>query len=602
MPLQSDHRDRAVGGFTTSIKCIIGNSLSFLVGGEAGQGITRSGSLLGKAIMRGGFHVYGANDYPSVIRGGHNLYTLRVSDEEIHSQHDLVDLILALNKETLLLHQTDLNEGGGAIYDDRIELEDEDITREDISLYPVPLSAIVDEIGGPPIMRNTVALGAAVGLVGYDLELLKQAIAISFPGRTEVIGMNQEAAQRGHDHIVKHQGDEFPCYLRPSDERTERNMLTGNDAIALGAIQAGCRFYAAYPMTPASPVLHYLINRDEETGMVVVQPESEISAINMVIGASYAGVRAMTATSGGGFSLMTEALGLAAIAETPIVVMVGQRPGPSTGMATYSAQADLLFVIHASQGDFPRVVVAPGDVEECFYRTMEAFNLADVFQVPAIILTDKNIIESHKSTEPFDLGRVGIDRGDLLEIDEWTGEEYKRFRVTESGTSPRLIPGTKGALTLANSNEHDERGFTTIDPATIEEMAGKQRRKMENLRRRVMEMEPVKVYGSADPDISLVGWGSTKGPALEALKMLEEDGVRASFLQPVYMEPFPAEAMNGALRGGGRFLLVEGNRTAQLGQLIKLHTGFAFEHVHLRYDGRPFNPGEIRDRALEAMR
>jgi len=251
VPLQGDHRDGALGGLTTSIKCIIGNSLSFLVGGEAGQGITRSGSLLGKAIMRGGFHVYGANDYPSVIRGGHNLYTLRVSDEEIHSQHDLVDLILALNKETLILHQTDLNEGGGAIYDDGIELEDGDITRDDIDLYPVPLSAIVDEIGGPPIMRNTVTLGAAVGLVGYDLELLKQAIAISFPGRTEVIEMNQEATQRGYDHIVKHHGDEFPCWLKPSDERPERIMLTGNDAVALGAIQAGCRFYAAYPMTPA---------------------------------------------------------------------------------------------------------------------------------------------------------------------------------------------------------------------------------------------------------------------------------------------------------------------------------------------------------------
>ena len=602
MPLQGDHRDGAVGGLTTSIKCIIGNSLSFLVGGEAGQGITRSGSLLGKAIMRGGFHVYGANDYPSVIRGGHNLYTLRVSDEEIHSQHDLVDLILALNKETLVLHQTDLNEGGGAIYDDGIELEDGDITREDISLYPVPLSAIVEEIGGPPIMRNTVVLGAAVGLVGYDLELLKQAIAISFPGRTEVIEMNQEAAQRGYDHIVKHHGDEFPCWLRPSDERPERIMLTGNDAVALGAIQAGCKFYAAYPMTPASPVLHYLINRDTETGMVVVQPESEISAINMVIGASYAGVRAMTATSGGGFSLMTEALGLAAMTETPIVVMVGQRPGPSTGMATYSAQADLLFAIHASQGDFPRVVVAPGDVEECFYKTMEAFNLADRFQVPAIILTDKNTIESHKSTDPFDLGRVGIDRGDLLEIDEWTGDEYRRYKVTESGFSPRVIPGAKGALTLANSNEHDERGFTTIDPATIEEMAGKQRRKRESLRRRVMEMEPVKVYGATDPDVILVGWGSTKGPALEALKMLEADGVGARFVQPVYVEPFPEEAMREALQGDGRHLLIEGNRTAQMGQLIRQHTCFAFEHVYLRYDGRPFNPGEIRDRALEAMR
>ena len=380
-------------------------------------------------------------------------------------------------------------------------------------------------------------------------------------------------------------------------------MLTGNDAVSLGAVQAGCGFYAAYPMTPASPVLHYLINNDMKTGMVVVQPESEISAINMVIGASYAGVRAMTATSGGGFSLMTEALGLAAMSENPIVIMMGQRPGPSTGMATYSAQGDLLFTIHSSQGEFSRLVVAPGDVEECFYSTMEAFNITEKLQIPAIIITDKYLLESHKSAAPFNLSKVGIDRGDLLEVEEWKGDgKYERYALTKNGISPRLIPGTIGAILRSNSTEHDEKGFSTIDPPILEEMAEQQRRKRSVLEDLVVSLNPVRVYGSDNPDITIVGWGSTKGPALEALKMLENEGVSARFVQPIYIEPFPVKAMKDELSRDSRFLLVEANKTAQLGELIRLNMGFTFDNVHLRYDGRPFNPGEIRDKAKEAMR
>jgi 2-oxoglutarate ferredoxin oxidoreductase subunit alpha len=249
------------------------------------------------------------------------------------------------------------------------------------------------------------------------------------------------------------------------------------------------------------------------------------------------------------------------------------------------------------------VVIAPGDVEECFYSTMEAFNVAEKLQIPAIIITDKYLIESHKSVAPFDLSRVGIDRGDLLEVEEWGGNgEYERYALTKSGVSLRLIPGTKGAIFRANSTEHDAKGFSTIDPSSIEEMAEKQRRKRVVLEEIVMGLNPVRVYGSDDPDITIVGWGSTKGPTLEALKMLEWEGVNARFVQPIYIEPFPGEVMRNELSGGGSFLLVEANKTAQLGKLIKLHTGFTFDSVHLRYDGRPFNPGELRDKAKEAIR
>ena len=584
-----------------SCKGIRDDTVSFIVGGEAGQGITRSGSLLGKAMMRAGLHVFGMNDYPSIIRGGHNFYVLRVSDREVHSPADTADLLLALNKETVLLHLEDLSEGGGVVYDTRIEFEEGEIGREDLRLFPVPLTEMVNEIGGAQIMRNTVALGAAAALVGFDPGGIKEVISDAFPGRERIVEQNARAIDAGYEH-VKENFEGFGCRIEPPGEAAGRIMLTGNEAVALGAIRAGCRFYSAYPMTPASGVLHYLAGKDLETGMVVVQAESEIAAMTMAVGASYAGARSMTATSGGGFCLMTEAFGLAGATETPVVVMLGQRPGPSTGMATYTAQADLLFAVHTSQGEFPRVVVAPGDVGGCFYRTMEAFNLAEKYQIPAIILTDKFIVESHKSEEPFDSDRVAVERGELLTAEEWASEErYERYRITESGVSPRILLGTGGATYLANGNEHDEYGYTTIDPDKVVAMVDKRFRKLGPLREEVSGLEPVEVFGDPEPEVTIVGWGSTKGPALEALRMLRGRGLRARFVQVVYMEPFPSEELTGLLGGGGESILLETNVTAQLGKLIRLNTGLSIEHVALRYDGRPFDPGEICAKVQEVI-
>jgi 2-oxoglutarate ferredoxin oxidoreductase subunit alpha len=577
------------------------NDVSFLIGGEAGQGITRSGSLLGKALMRGGYHVFGANEYPSVIRGGHNFYSIRASDEEVHSQADGIDLLLALNKGTVLIHEPELNEGGGVVYDEKVEFSEGEMTRDDVNLYPIPMKAMVDEVRGTSIMLNTVALGAAVGLVGFNIDVMKGVIADTFAGRAGVIESNNKVAEMGHDYVRQQYGEGFSFRMKPSSGVKGRIMPTGNDAVALGAIKAGCKFYAAYPMTPASPLLHYLAANDLENEMVVIQTESEISAMNMAVGASFAGLRAMTATSGGGFCLTTEGLGLAAMTENPVVVMLGQRPGPSTGMATHTAQSDLLFAIHASQGEFPRVVLAPGDVDECFHLTMLAFNLAERYQIPAIILGDKYLLESHKSTEPFE-ERVGIDRGELMAVEEWTGpEEYKRFKITESGVSPRLLPGTSGATVLAGSNEHDEYGHTTINPRTVEAMVNKRFTKLERLKNEVEASEPVKIYGDEGAEATLVGWGSTKGPALEALKLLRREGFRARFVQVLLLEPFPSNAVAKALAGTAKHLLVENNRTAQLGKLVRLNTGFEFENILLKYNGRPFNPGEIYRKAKEVM-
>ena len=571
------------------------DTVSVVIGGEAGQGISRSGELLGKALMRCGFHCYGAMDYPSLIRGGHNFYQLRASSRPVYSQTPYTDVLIALNRESVGLHLGNMNAGGGVIHDERDALEEGLGKDQGINLYPVPLTDIVKELGGPDIMRNTVALGAAAALIGLEADTLKQVVAETFEGRDKIIKMNEDAIQRGHGYVAG-QDSGFGCCLEPG-ERPRGLWLTGNDAVALGAMAAGCKFYSAYPMTPASPLLHYFASHDKAEGMVVIQTESEIAAAMMAIGASYAGIRSMTGTSGGGFSLMTESLSLAAMSETPLVVMLGQRPGPSTGLATYSAQGDLLFAVYGAHGEFQRIVVAPGDVDECFYLAAEAFNLAERFQIPVILLTDKTLVESNQTTDAFDLSRVSVDRGKLVEA--WKGlGEYMRYRDDEDGVSPRAFPGAEGILIPANSNEHLENGLSTSNPEAVAKMVDKRFRKAPHIRAAVEKLQPIRVYGDKRPKVTLVGWGGTKGPALEALRMLRNDGVKARFVQVVFMEPFPS-GLEKYLKG--TCVLFEDNRSAQLGTLIRLNTGYAFKHMGLRYDGRPFNPDEIRDRVLEVL-
>lgn len=573
---------------------LVDDTVTVRIGGEAGQGISRSGMLLGKSMMRGGFYAYGAIDYPSLIRGGHNFYTVRASTRKVHSLSGGPDLVIALNKASLLKHQESVNPGGGIIYDEKDEISEEDLNRDDLTYYPVPMSEIVEELGGPKIMRNTVALGAAAALVGLNADILKEILAETFVGKDKIISMNIEAVQKGWETVIEFDYG-FQCRLEDG-ARPERMWLTGNEAVALGAHAAGCNFYAAYPMTPASAVLHYYAGHDEETDSVVIQTESEISAMCMTVGASYAGVRAMTSTSGGGFCLMTEALSMAAIQENPVVIMLGQRPGPSTGLATYSAQSDLLFAIYGAHGEFQRIVLAPGDVDECFYLTAEAFNLAERFQIPVIVLTDKEIIESHETVKKFDASKVDIVRGYLLR--EWNGEEYLRYKDTEDGTSPRIVPGTPNALVLSNSNEHTERGFSTSKAEPTVKMIDKRFRKEEHIKKLIEKCSPIKAYGSDNPQVTMVGWGSTKGPALETINQLAEEGIPVQYVQIRVMEPFP-EGLESHLKG--KTVLFENNRTAELGKLIKLNTGYSFDNIRLRYDGRPLTPFEMVEKVKEVI-
>lgn len=568
------------------------NDLSIIVGGQAGDGITQAGINIGLACMRSGLHVFGTNDYQSLIRGGHNFYILRVNKEKIFSQTDYADMLLALNQESITLHKDELNPGAAIIYDsDEIKLNQEEFEKAGFKLFSVPLMKIVRDLKGQSIVRNSVISGVAVALVNYDIDVLLGVIRDSFEGKEQVANLNVEAARQGYDYAQEHYNGKFDIKLEKTDiSQEDRMLLTGIEAAGLGAIKAGCRFYAGYPMTPVTPLLHFVASMQKDYNMLVIQTESEIAAITMVAGASFAGARAMTATSGGGFCLMSEGLGMAAMTETPVVVVLGQRPGPSTGLPTYSSQGDLRFAMHAGQGEFPRVIVAPGDIEQCFLKIQEAFNLAEKFQIPVIVIADKYLLESHESTPFFDQSKIAVDRFQLMMGKYTAPEEYKRYKFTESGVSPRAIPLTIGAIVRANSDEHNELGYTIEEPELTIEMNDKRFRKFDGLNKDLESYETIKMYGPEKADVTIISWGGTKGPILEAMKLLKKDGVEANYLQIIYMIPFPEAKVRKLLEPAKKTVMVENNKTGLLAQVIREKVKIDVDHLILRYDGRPFNP------------
>jgi len=577
------------------------NSLSWKIGGEAGYGIMTAGFIFAKVCSRAGLHVFDHAEYPSLIRGGHNTYQVRAEVEEVFSHVKHVDLLVALNKETIGRHKEELAPGGGIIYDGgKTPLSEEGLGREDVKLNSIPLLRLAEESGGRRIMLNSVALGASVAFIDFDFEMLSSVIRDVYRGKAkETIEFNIKAARLGYNY-VKSKGMEEDFGRRlPKVGGKKRMLLTGNEATGLGAIKAGCKFYVAYPMTPAFSILHLMAAQERNFSLVVKHPEDEIASINMAIGAGFAGVRAMTATSGGGFSLMTEALGLAAMTETPVVIVVCQRPGPSTGLATHTEQGDLKFVLHASHGDFPRFVIAPGDVEDCFYKTIEAFNLAERYQCPVILILDKFLSESHKTAEKFDVSGVKTDRGLLFSDEELERiEEFKRYEFTETGISPRAIPSQRGGIFTATGNEHDETGYLSEDKTVRTKMMDKRFRKFEQAEREIPEP---KLFGPKEVEVTIIAWGSTKGPIREAMKLLDRDGIKANFLQIVYISPFPKNTVSEIFETSKRIVIVENNKTAQLASLIKEKTGKEIEHKILKYDGRQFFPTDIYQRVKEVL-
>ncbi len=570
------------------------NDLTIRIGGEAGMGLESSGAGFAKALTRGGLYAFGLPDYYSRIRGGHNFFSIRVSPEPLISHAEPVHLVLALDVETIRRHASDVVAGGAIVYDEEEEVPEEmrqlGADRE-VSFFPVPLTELAEEKGGRAIMRNTVAFGVAAGLMGFDLAYLDSVIRDNFaPKGEKVIDANLRVAEAGFEASQSFQAD-FPFRMEAIPDAPPRMILNGNEAFALGALAGGCRFVATYPMTPGSPVLHWFAAHGDEYGAVIKHTESEIGAINMAIGAGFQGARAMCPTSGGGFSLMVEALGLAGITEVPVVVYNAQRPGPATGLPTRTEQADLLFMMHASQGEFPRFVLAPGTVEASFRVGWQAFNLAERYQTPTLVMSDHYLAAAYRTVERDALGfdEVAIDRGALLSEEELDDleEPYKRYKVTPSGVSPRATPGHPNAVWVSTANEHDEFGAVSEDAENRIAQADKRMRKMDGMRQ---DVEGPALYGPEEAEVTLVCWGSTYGPVREAVDRLnEEQAGRANMLHFTALHPFPPEA-RAALDQAQRTVVVEGNVTGQLETLIRARTGLSVDGSMRKYDGRAFTP------------
>lgn len=575
------------------------SELTLKLAGEAGQGVESSGAGFARALHRAGLHVFTWSDYMSRIRGGHNSFAIRASmDRPVAAPTDRVHLLLAFDEGSVDVHLAEMEPGGVFLLDEPLAVHlASRVEAAGVQALAAPFTRIAEEVGGNKVMANTAALGMAAALIGVGLETIEDVIRENF-GRKKGSGVaeaNLKVARAGYEFARTQWQGRFRWTLSPARPNGRKSILiNGNQALGLGALAGGCRFIAAYPMTPASSLYEWLTAHANCYGVVSKQAEDEIAAITMAIGAAYAGARAMTATSGGGFSLMVEALGLAGMAEVPVVVVLAQRPGPSTGMPTRTGQGDLLFSLHASQGEFPRIVLAPGSQEECFEAGVRAFNLAEKYQCPVIVLTDGFLANSFKSSpeSSFDVAGVTIDRGELLspEEAEALGTPYARYKVTPSGISPRALPGLPTTVQLACSDEHTELGHFEDEDA--ENRIVQQSKRMRKLEAARAEMRPPERYGPEDAEVTLVGWGSSKGAIREAVDRLLAQGVSANALHFVDVYPFPKAAVD-AIAAARYMVVVEGNYTGQFARLIRAETGRKADEVITRDDGRPITSGYI---------
>lgn len=524
---------------------------TILIGGEAGLGSAVTSRFIGKIFASSGYYVFNYRDYPSLIRGGHNFNVLKISDKPIYSHELKYDVILALDPKTIDIHQKDLK-GGGIIFGVK-ETE-----------------PIVQKLQGPKILANNVLIGLLFKHFGIDLSILFSAAEKTFGKNADMV---KKSIQEGYQI-----GSEKETLRRGSGQET-KCLISGNEGIGIGAIAAGMDVYLAYPMTPASPLLHFLAKRQIENNILVFQPENEIAVINAALGASFTGAKVMVGTSGGGFALMTEAFSLAGMTELPIVVYLGQRGAPSTGLATHTAQGDLKFAINAGHGEFPRIVLAPGDAQEAVVRTQEAFYLTSKYHVPVIILTDKHLAESDYTFDEIKNSSFSADRFIL----ENPPQDYKSYEITKNGVSPRAVPG-QGPIIRANSYEHDEYGYTVEDQETTIKMQDKRFAKLPFLKEEIAKLNPVSLYGEGSDLI--ISHGSTKGAIVDSLPQLG----KFRFMQISYLEPFPAEIVEKEIKKSRKVILVENSATGALADIIKEKTGIEIKDKILKYDGRPFTP------------
>lgn len=544
---------------------------SILIGGAAGEGTRLTGQLIGKLLNQLGWRIFVYEDYQSLITGGHNFSIIRASQENISAPKKEIDYLIALNQDTLQRHKNNLKEDGLIIYNsDQIKGE---------KGIAIPALTITSQLGGKPIMKNSALFGALVKVLGIDWQILENLLKREFGNKVEI---NLKIAKAGYEQAKT---------SRKIEKLNQKplSLLTGNEAVALGALKAGLEVYISYPMTPATPILHSLAQiKKDLKNVIVCQPENEIGVINMALGSAFTGKRTMVGTSGGGFALMTEALSLAGQSETPIVIVESQRPAPATGIPTYTAQGDLLFVLSAGHGDFLRFVVAPGDAREAFYLSGLAMNIAWKYQVPAIVLIDKEVSE-----DTFNFDESIVDKIKIEEAILWNKKgEYKRYLDTKNGISPLAFPNEKNAVVKSTSYEHDEFGITTEEEEKIEKMQNKRLRKYQTLRKEIEKLEGVKVYGNKNSDKAIVVFGSNKGLGTEIGKELN-----IKLIQPLILQPFPEEQMKKALLGVKKLISVESNASAQLAQILRGHDIKVDDSI-LKYTGRPFFVEELKEKLI----
>jgi len=572
------------------------NKLVWKIGGEAGFGIMTTGLLFSKLASRSGFYVFDYVEYPSLIRGGHNTYEVVIDDKEVWATKKEIDILVCLNKETYRLHKKRLHRQSLVLYDhDEFELDNSQEINIDI-----PFEKIIREYKGKAVMKNIISLGASTALLGEDIKLLYAIILDKFEKKGDkVIEFNKKFAKAGYDHVKKNYSCQIKRKLLKPVNSSVKIVATGNEAFSLGAVMADCRFYSAYPMTPASSVLTTLAKWQMTTGMVVRHSEDEIGVINNALGASFAGARSAVSTSGGGFALMVESISLAGMTELPIVIFLVQRPGPATGMPTWTEQGDLLFAVYAGHGEFPKIVIAPGDVAEMLEMTINAFNLADIYQTPVIIISDKFLSESHKNFDKQIIDRLKVDykvnRGKT--VFKPITKPYLRYKVTSDGISERLIPGVNGYYYQANSYEHLEDGHTSEEIKIRKEQLNKRNRKIKTYLKNDFNLP--KIYGNFNQaKIVFVSWGSTKGSIIEAQTILKKQNIKTAFIHFTYLHPLDKKKVVGLFKEKKRYILIENNFSGQFGKLLQQETGVNIKERWLKFDGRPFWPEEIVKRLI----
>ncbi|MEE6131387.1 2-oxoacid:acceptor oxidoreductase subunit alpha [Priestia sp. GS2] len=573
--------------------------LSWKVGGQQGEGIESTGEIFSTALNRLGYYLYGYRHFSSRIKGGHTNNKIRVSTTQVRSVSDDLDILVAFDQETIDVNVHELRQGGIVIGDAKFKPAlPENCTTA--TLYSVPFTEIATELG-TSLMKNMVAVGASSAVLHIDTNVFEEVVLEIF-GRKgqQVVQKNMEAIKRGAEYIREQLGENLETMrLEPADGQ-KRMFMIGNDAIALGAVAGGARFMPAYPITPASEIMEYLIKKLPQFGGTVIQTEDEIAACTMAIGANYAGVRALTASAGPGLSLMMESIGLAGITEQPIVIIDTQRGGPSTGLPTKQEQSDLMAMIYGTHGEIPKIVMAPSTVEEAFYDTIEAFNLAEEYQCPVIMLTDLQLSLGKQSVNPLDYSRIQIRRGKLQndELPELEAKEYyKRYEVTKDGVSPRVIPGMKNGIHHVTGVEHDETGKPSESPINRNNQMDKRMRKLDNIQFKT----PIHLHSDeVDSDVLFVGFNSTRGAIEEAMERLEADGLRVNHAHIRLIHPFPADEILPYVNGAKKVVVVENNATGQLANILKMNVGNHHKvQSILKYDGNPFLPQEVYAKSKE---